>query len=808
MDGVVIGFLVMDACSGFGFGEYSVLLKCEWVILKGVTFEYLVSVGDGYQAAVRFQVIDKILVMDESSGSVSSHSEKFSDDQEILRASPPNHDKSPDGSSGVAADEAHETVKSLTEKLASALSNIKAKEDLVKQHAKVAEEAVLGWEKAETEVAVLKQQLDSVTQKKSVLEERVDHLDGALKECVRQLRQSREEQEQKINEALIQKSSDWESEKFELESQLVELQAQLEGKIAEATISFNTGLQSKLEAAEKEISVLKVELLALSEDLQLRTLERDLSTKAAETASKQHLESIKKVTRLEAECLRLRAAMKKTPSDHKLNANSGYVESLTDSQSDSGERFLAVDNEPSCSDSWASALIAELDQFKNDKVNVKNFTVSSAEIDLMDDFLEMEKLAAILPEADGGSSSLDLEADSERAVVRECHYKHELKTLQLQIAELVEKVEKMEIEKASLEKILSETENQLDLSRNQLLMSEDSLAELQRQLDVSDSFRNAMEIEVEAMEVKRNDLESQLELVHLDARNLRERVVFLEKKAEAASTLSAGLGTKVQDLENAEAKIEELESQLDLAYSEIRILQEKVILLEVEVAERTALAGESAAKCQYLETVEATRNTLESQLKLAQLDIEELHAKLRSLEGRLEQERECSAKFAANADMEINKREMVESQLSAAHFEVVKLHEKVNVLERQVEEEMALHAGSAAKCRSLEDELARKKREAELIRSANSNGELKLKQEKELFVAAGKLAECQKTIASLSEQLRSLTSIEELTTEAAKPEVNGGFMDLNGRELETICNTNSSESLDFAVPPNGVYRKA
>ncbi|KAM0946286.1 putative filament-like plant protein [Dioscorea sansibarensis] len=788
---------------------------------------------------------NNILVMDENSMSASSHSQRFSDDLEMSRDSlsdaSPNHAKSPDGSSDVAVDEADGTVKSLTEKLTSALSSIKAKEDLVKQHAKVAEEAVLGWEKAETEVAVLKQQLDSVSQKKSVLEDRVEHLDGALKECVRQLRQSREEQEQKINEALIQKSSDWESEKFELENQLVELQAQLEGKDTEA-FAFNAGLQSKLETAEKDNSILKVELLTLFEDLQLRMLERDLSTRAAETASKQHLESIKKVARLEAECLRLRAVARKTPSDHKLNFNSGYVESLTDSQSDSGERLLAVDNEQSCSDSWASALIAELDQFKNDKVNVKNFAVSSAEIDLMDDFLEMERLAAILPEAECGSSCLDLEADSERAVTRDCHYKHELELLQLQIKELADKVEKTEMEKAALEKVLSETQNQLDISHKQLIVAEVSLAELQKQLDAANCL-------MDAMEVKRKDLESQLELAHSDAGNLRENVIVLQEKAKAMSPLSACLGT-------SEAKREELESQLDLAYSEIKMLQEKVIMLEVEVAERTALAGEFTAKFQFLETVEATQNTLESlklaqldveelhekvrslegrleqerkcsakfaananmeikrremvesQLKLVQLDVEELHEKVRALEGTLEQERECSAKFAANADMEIKKREMVESQLNTADLEVMKLHEKVNVLERKVEEEMTLHAESAAKCSSLEEELTRKRREAENIRSANTNGELKLKQEKELVLAAGKLAECQKTIASLSEQLRSLTSIEELAAEAAKPEVNGVCMGHNDEELGTLYCSNSSESLDFVMLPNGVYRKS
>lgn len=79
----------------------------------------------------------------ESSGSLSSHSERFSDDQEASKASP-NHAQSPEISSNISGGEVQDNVKSLTEKLSAALSNISAKEDLVMQHAKVAEEAVSG----------------------------------------------------------------------------------------------------------------------------------------------------------------------------------------------------------------------------------------------------------------------------------------------------------------------------------------------------------------------------------------------------------------------------------------------------------------------------------------------------------------------------------------------------------------------------------------------------------------------------------------------------------------------------------------
>ncbi|CAN7117017.1 unnamed protein product, partial [Brassica rapa subsp. narinosa] len=84
-------------------------------------------------------------------------------------------------------------------------------------------------DQAEKEAAVLKQQLDASVSKVSSLEDQNSHLDSALKECVRQLWQVREEQSQKIQEAVNKKCS-------ELESQIKELQARLEtGKQEVAT---------------------------------------------------------------------------------------------------------------------------------------------------------------------------------------------------------------------------------------------------------------------------------------------------------------------------------------------------------------------------------------------------------------------------------------------------------------------------------------------------------------------------------------------------------------------------------------------
>lgn len=66
--------------------------------------------------------------------------------QDESRESPNSSVQSPEITSKLSftGDEAKENVKRLTEKLSAALVNVSAKEELVKQHAKVAEEAVAG----------------------------------------------------------------------------------------------------------------------------------------------------------------------------------------------------------------------------------------------------------------------------------------------------------------------------------------------------------------------------------------------------------------------------------------------------------------------------------------------------------------------------------------------------------------------------------------------------------------------------------------------------------------------------------------
>mgnify|MGYP002775715942 FL=1 len=66
-----------------------------------------------------------------------------------------------------------------------------------------------GWERAEAEAAEIKEKLEALMEQKLATEDRVSHLDGALKECMKQLRHVREDQENKIHEAVLKNTREF-----------------------------------------------------------------------------------------------------------------------------------------------------------------------------------------------------------------------------------------------------------------------------------------------------------------------------------------------------------------------------------------------------------------------------------------------------------------------------------------------------------------------------------------------------------------------------------------------------------------------
>ncbi|XP_068639818.1 filament-like plant protein 4 [Aristolochia californica] len=438
----------------------------------------------------------------------------------------------------------NEKLSLTNEKLASALGENTTKENLVKQHAKVAEEAVSGWEKAEAEAIALKSQLESVTLLKLTAEDRAAHLDGALKECMRQIRSVKEESEQKLHDVVFTKTKQWEKIKGEFESRIIDLEQELlrasadnnalsrsllersnllikmseEKSQADAQIEV---LKSNVQSCEKDINSLKYELHIVSKEVEIRNEEKNMSLRSEDVANRQHLEGVKKIAKLEAECQRLRGLVRKklpgpaalaqmkleveslgrdygetrlrrspvkclsphmaTPTEFSLESvqkshketefltarlltteeetkmlkealskrNSELQASrnmcakttsklrsleaqiqflsqqvspsklnleipLSFSQSASNPPSITsmsedgIDEEASCADSWATASISDLSHIKKEKKFERGGkTETSKHLELMDDFLEMERLACLSTKSNGTVSVSD-----------------------------------------------------------------------------------------------------------------------------------------------------------------------------------------------------------------------------------------------------------------------------------------------------------------------------------------------------------------------------------------------------------------
>nr|GEV08875.1 filament-like plant protein 7 isoform X1 [Tanacetum cinerariifolium] len=88
--------------------------------------------------------------------------------------------------------ELRRNLKISDEKLSATLAEINAKDEIAKKQTNITQEAIQGWERAETKVLTLQQELKKAQQR--VADEERFGVNATLKECMLQLRFVREEQ--------------------------------------------------------------------------------------------------------------------------------------------------------------------------------------------------------------------------------------------------------------------------------------------------------------------------------------------------------------------------------------------------------------------------------------------------------------------------------------------------------------------------------------------------------------------------------------------------------------------------------------
>ena len=193
---------------------------------------------------------------------------------------------------------------------------------------------LVGQEKTEAEVDCLKKELDGAPNQGVAANEELSHSDAALKKCMQQLNSFREEHEQKIHDALMETTSEFERAQKTLEGKLMEKSKRLSNlaientnlsnalllkeklveelhKRASQTLAEFNALMARLDSTEKENAFLKYEFHMLQKELEVRNEELEYNRRSSDASRRQHLESVSKVTKLEAECQRLRTLMRK-----------------------------------------------------------------------------------------------------------------------------------------------------------------------------------------------------------------------------------------------------------------------------------------------------------------------------------------------------------------------------------------------------------------------------------------------------------------------------------------------------------------
>ncbi|KAF3338649.1 filament-like plant protein 7 isoform X1 [Carex littledalei] len=299
-----------------------------------------------------------------------------------------------------------ELIQELKDELLLAHTESDAKDELLAKQAKVAKEAVSGWQKAESENSALKQQLKNLSNQKFQIEQNFAKLREEKGEISAETKNHLSNQEKKIKN-LEEKLTEANDKVAILTIENKNIYAILETKetiINEMNESSDkasiTEMKVRLDATEKENSNLKFELHMAQKELEIRNKERDYNIKTAEAAYKSQMESLKKVSKLETECNKLRmmlrkrlpgpgavAKMRNEIKNLGLNSNNS-TETRRKSSTPLADKLHVIEEENrvlketlarknedtmSCvTESWATTFISELDHFKEEKVEGLN----------------------------------------------------------------------------------------------------------------------------------------------------------------------------------------------------------------------------------------------------------------------------------------------------------------------------------------------------------------------------------------------------------------------------------------------------
>ncbi|KAD4888181.1 hypothetical protein E3N88_20254 [Mikania micrantha] len=711
------------------------------------------------------------------------------------------------------------------EKLSTALAEINAKDDMAKKQTNIAREAILGWEKAEAEVLALKQELEKTTHQMVASEERLHGVDAALKECMQQLRFVREEQEKRIHDAVMKTSREYEKTRVIIEEKLSDSNKKL-SRLSSENTQLNKALltkektiddlnaarcqldsdlcavMSKLESTQRDNASLSYEVRVLEKELEIRNEERDFNRRAADVAHKQHLESVKKIAKLETEAQRLRVLVRKRlPGPAALAKMKNEVEMLgrnpveasrrksnlfpvasKDSSFDQtsekqinflNEQLCALEDENRVLKEFINQKTTEQSKIQTSRspVTCHDFpilasssdigsdekasmaeswapscrTVGASDIGLMDDFVEMEKLAIVSVEKPSTTSNLVYENHSD--------WVESISKMILELSKITQRHYNGVLEDITAALAQKGDENHQKSMNNEVFSSDimnrsiESLIELIEGLRLcgkDDSSETPTGYTVRVLQWKTSELGAVLETFLQSCSNLLNGKTELENFAQELTLTLEWIVNHCFSLQDVSSMRHEMEKHF--GWDEIQNENE---------ADKLHLKAEAKILKDDLEIIEFAKMDLEHKLATEICKNEAVIVKLEESEKMID---------VLQAEVEFLKqqKELIEDQMN--------VHMKAKEdLDEQLIEAIGDYNDSCKLITSDEELEAINLDDPVLvvpeitIKQDIQNCELdddekRLQSEREIIAASEKLAECQETILNLGKQLKAFAS--------------------------------------------------
>ncbi|KAL8554543.1 hypothetical protein ACS0TY_002655 [Phlomoides rotata] len=726
------------------------------------------------------------------------------------------------------------SLKILNEELASVVDECSAKDELVQNYKKTAEDATADKAKAEEETQRLKVELE---QQKMASNERLAHLNSVFKDCMNQLNSVRHDQDQMVRNAVMKTSTEFEKSHKKLEEKLSETNNRLASATAENsylskallvkeklmedlnTIKNQTeaefrALMARLDSVEKENAFLRYEFMSLEKELHLRNEELDYNRRSLEASNRQHLESGKKIKKLEAECQRLRALThKRLPGpgllanlqshievegrhqgnlrrnvvnggsvDHTNKQLSFLIDQLQDLQKENRifKECLAKKEEEICSltnKERAIALVSGSDDKSTDQKTEPECTMMASEMRLMDDFVEMEKLAIVAVDSSLGASddsSCGIQMDSmgkELVPVGQGDYKKPDDWLEV-VRNAV--LEQQNVSKKSLDELLtdvrvslhgtvhSEPSKLLPISGYLTWKSPTSSPRSSLNQESSTELMQSISKMIEL--VGRFDSSPSDDLPVNNSSSYKIHV-FGWKKSELATVLQ-GFMYSCNNLMDGKIDFEKFSG--DLA-SVVGWIIEKSILYHGDSGVgdefRKHLGGDGPGTALELESVQNLMLAMEKMHSVFQVEIQGLKKELMSFIKSSDEEMEFLKESKGKTEDENESLKLInedlDTQLCVARAKLSELVQKLSSVEVELD-------NKSHHCEELEGTCLELQLQVESVRSNrhsdnDENKEGVLQTELEITKATAKLAECEETILKLGKQLKTLGSAKELS---------------------------------------------